>query len=313
MKNKPYYKYSEYLVNRYGEKAYKITLNTNTTCPNLDGRIASGGCAYCGDGAGHEKLVGRENIKAQLLETMESVRKKYKVNKFIAYYQNYSNTYLPNDKFIEILEATIHPEVVEIAISTRPDCLSDTHLEILKTFSEKNNVTITIELGLQTVNYKILEKINRGHTLAEYLNCSMKIKSYGFLLCTHIILNLPESDMYDVLETAKILTIMKTDYVKLHALMIVKNSIYEKLYQKGEIDIIPYEDYKERVITFLEHLDDNIAVQRIIGRAPQGDTLFANWGMSWWKIHDEIVSEMLETNRFQGTKLNYLTPILYKE
>ncbi len=311
MKNKPYYKYSDFLVDHYGEKVYKITLNINSTCPNLDGKIAHGGCAYCGDGAGHEKLVGRESIVAQLNDTMESIRKKYKANKFIAYYQNYSNTYMPDDKFREILEATLHEDVIEVSIATRPDCLGDNHLTILKEFSEKYNVNITIELGLQTVNYKILNKINRGHTLAEYLNAANKIKAFGFNLCTHAILNLPDSDMEDVIETAKILTVMKSDYIKLHALMIVKNSIYEKMYEKGEIQIVSYEEYKERVITFLEHIDENMAVQRIIGRAPQGDTLFANWGMSWWKIHDEIVADMLETNRLQGSKVGYLNHIEY--
>ncbi len=311
MKNKPYYKYSDYLVDHYGEKVYKITLNINSTCPNLDGKIGHGGCAYCGDGAGHEKLVGRESIVAQLNDTMESIRKKYKANKFIAYYQNYSNTYMPDEKFKEILEATLHEDVIEVSIATRPDCLGDNHLNILREFSEKNKVNITIELGLQTVNYKILNKINRGHTLAEYLNAANKIKAYGFNLCTHAILNLPESDMEDVIETAKILTVMKSDYVKLHALMIVKNSIYEKQYEKDEIQIVSYEEYKERVITFLEHIDENMAVQRIIGRAPQGDTLFANWGMSWWKIHDEIVADMLELNRLQGSKVGYLNHIEY--
>lgn len=309
MKNKPYYKYSDFLVDKYGEKVYKITLNINSTCPNLDGKIAHGGCAYCGDGAGHEKLVGRESIVAQLNDTMESIRKKYKANKFIAYYQNYSNTYMSDEKFKEILDATIHEDVIEVAIATRPDCLGDNHLEILKEFSEKNNVNITIELGLQTVNYKVLKKINRGHTLAEYILSANKIKAYGFNLCTHVILNLPELDMQDVIECAKIITVLKSDYVKLHALMIVKNSIYENMYINGEIEIIGYEEYKERVKTFLEYIDDNMAVQRIIGRAPQGDTLFANWGMSWWKIHDEIVAEMLESDRCQGTKLKYLEPI----
>ncbi len=311
MKNKPYYKYSDFLVDHYGEKVYKITLNINSTCPNLDGKIGHGGCAYCGDGAGHEKLVGRESIVAQLNDTMESIRKKYKANKFIAYYQNYSNTYMPDEKFKEILEATLHEDVIEVSIATRPDCLGDNHLRILKEFSEKNKIAITIELGLQTVNYKILNKINRGHTLAEYLNAANKIKACGFNLCTHAILNLPDNDMEDVIETAKILTVMKSDYVKLHALMIVKNSIYEKQYEKGEIQIVSYEEYKERVITFLEHIDENMAVQRIIGRAPQGDTLFANWGMSWWKIHDEIVADMLELNRIQGSKVEYLNHIEY--
>lgn len=311
MINKPYYKYSDYLVNTYGEKVYKITLNINSTCPNLDGRIAKGGCAYCGDGAGHEKLVGKESIVAQLNETMESIRKKYKANKFIAYYQNYSNTYMSDEKFREILDATIHKDVIEVSIATRPDCLGDNHLEILEEFSEKEKVNITIELGLQTVNYKILKKINRGHTLAEYLQSANKIKAYGFNLCTHVILNLPDNDMEDVIETAKILTVMKSDYVKLHALMIVKNSIYEDMYKNNEIELITYDEYKERVITFLEYLDENIAIQRIIGRAPQGDTLFANWGMSWWKIHDEIVAEMLEKERYQGTKLSYTRHIEY--
>lgn len=302
-----YYKYSDYLKNKYGDKVYKIPINLPVTCPNRDGNVAYGGCTYCGDvAAGYEMRDAKEPISMQLTSNINKIREKYKAIYFIPYLQNFSNTYMPIDKFKAILEELVTLNVVGISISTRPDCISTIYLEALKDWQTRYHKDVCIELGLQTIQYKSLKRINRGHTLAEYLDAVMQIKAYGFEICTHIIVDLPYDDLEDVIETAKCLSALKITYVKLHALYIVKHTVLAKEYEMGQLQLVSYEDYKERVITFLRYLSPNIVVQRIIGRAPEGYTLIANWNKSWRKIHDEVVEEMRLKGYKQGDLCHYL-------
>lgn len=302
-----YNEYSNFLKNKYGEKVYKLSVSLKeTNCPNRDGNIAFGGCTYCGnEGTGFEHKAANLPVKEQLVIHKNLIEKKYKAKKFIAYFQSYSNTYIPLNLFKKYVEEAIMENIVEISISTRPDCINPEYLNILKEIKEKYNVEITVELGLQTANYKTLNKINRGHTLAEYIESAILIKSYGFYLCTHIILNFPWDNIEDCIETAKIISVLKTDFVKLHALYIEKNTVLAKQYEKNEFEMKDVNDYIEKTITFLEYLSPNIYVQRIIGRAPKEITLFANWGMSWWKIKDEIQNKMINEKRYQGKLYNY--------
>lgn len=301
-----YNKYSEHLKMVYGEKVYKLPINLPITCPNRDGRVAVGGCTFCGDyGAGYEALDNQLTVSEQINKNMEYIGKRYNAKKFIAYFQNYSNTYMPLEQFEKYMKDAVVDNVVEIAVSTRPDCISEDKLIFLSQLRNETGVNITIELGLQTANYKSLIKINRGHTLAEYIQASILIKKYNIKLCTHVILNLPFDEMVDVIETAKIITVVGSDYVKLHSLNIVKNTKMATQYENNEFELLSEDDYKERVKTFLMYLDSNISVQRIIGRADKDEVVACNWGKSWWKIRDEIEEEMVQENIWQGKLCNY--------
>ena len=302
-----YNTYSKYLEEKFGEKVYKLPINLPLTCPNRDGTIGSGGCIFCGEeGGSFENLSSSIKIKDQLERNKEYIGKKYKAKKFIAYFQNFTNTYLSFEDFKRAIEESLIDDIVGLSISTRPDCINDKYLNYLSTIKEKHRVDITIELGLQTVNYHSLNKINRGHTLAEYIDASLKIKKYNLRNCTHLILNLPWDNMLDVIENAKLVSALGIEEIKLHALYIVEKTALAKLYNSGEISLISKEEYMERVITFLEYLDPNIVIQRIIGRAPEENLLFVNWSESWWKIRDEIVSMMESRNSKQGIKFDYL-------
>lgn len=302
-----YNTYSSYLKDKFGEKVYKLPISLPLTCPNRDGTLGINGCIFCGEeGGSFENLSSSMSIKEQLNENKEYIGKRYKAKKFIAYFQNFTNTYLAFDDFKKMVEQSIQEDIVGISISTRPDCISERYLQYLAKIQEDNDLEITIELGLQTVNYHSLEKINRGHTLAEYLDAAMKIKKYGLRNCTHLILNLPWDDKLDTIENAKFLSALGVDEVKLHGLYVVDGTSLGEMYKNDEISLISKEEYIERVILFLEYLDSNIVVQRIIGRAPKENLLFVNWSESWWKIRDEIVSLMEERNTKQGIKCNYL-------
>lgn len=310
-----YNEYSKFLKEKYGEKVYKLSVSLKeTNCPNRDGNIAFGGCTYCGsEGVAFEHKYANFSVKEQLLGHKKLIEKKYKAKKFIAYFQSYSNTYLPLNLFKKYVEEAVLEDIVEIAISTRPDCIGKDYLDFLKEIKEKYKIDITIELGLQTANYKTLNKINRGHTLAEYIESVILIKNYGFNICTHIILNLPWDTIEDVIESAKIISVLNTDFVKLHALYIEKNTVMAKQYEKKEFEMLPVSDYIEKVIIFLEYLSPKISIQRIIGRAPEEVTIFSNWGMSWWKIKDEIEQKMIKENRYQGRLFKYSKGIALKK
>ncbi len=303
-----YRTYSEYMKQKYGEKVYKIPISIPVSCPNRDGFLSVGGCIFCGEkGAGFENLPDVIPVRKQMEKNIAYIGKKYKAQKYVAYFQNYSNTYLPIEKLVQFAEeAACIESVVEISFSTRPDCISTEYLERLKEVSEKYNKQISIELGMQTVNYHTLNKLNRGHTLAEYIDAVIRIKKFGFEICGHIILNLPWDDQEDVIENSKIVSALSVEHVKLHALYIEKGTKMCELYDRGEISIISLEEYVDRVVLFLQYLSPDIIIQRIAGRAPEEDTVFCNWNTSWWKIKDRIEKKMEDLDTYQGAKCDYL-------
>lgn len=302
-----YRSYSEFLKNEFHEKVYKIPINLPLTCPNRDGNLSLGGCTFCGEeGGSFESLSDLLTVKEQMDKNIEYIGRRYKAKKFIAYFQNFTNTYLELDKFKKYVKESIRENVVGISISTRPDCINDDYLEFLADIKKEYNLLITIELGLQTVNYHTLIKINRGHGLGEFIDAVIRIKRYGLRICTHLILNLPWDDMVDVIENSKTLSALDIDEIKLHALYIVKGTTMGDQYENKEFIMISKDEYKKRVIKFLEYLNPDIVIQRIIGRAPKENGLFVNWNTSWWKIRDEIVDTMIDMNSYQGKRFNYL-------
>ena len=299
--------YSDYLKKKYGTKVYKLPVGLPVTCPNRDGQCGAGGCTFCGEiGAGYENLPAEMTVAEQIKVNMAHIAPKYKAEKFIAYFQNFSNTYLEIDKLKSYLEEACQKDVVAIALATRPDCVNEEYLKMLQKFKKEKNIDIIIELGLQTVNYHSLRKVNRGHSLAEFIDAVLRIKQYQLEVCVHLILNFPWDDLNDVIENAKILSSLKVDQVKLHAIYIVKNTKMAEQYVNGELTLIDKDEYKERVITFLEYLAKDIVVQRLIGRAPESNTLFSNWKTGWWKIRDEITKTMQERGCYQGRLCDYL-------
>ncbi len=300
-----YKKYSDYLKDIYGEKVYKLPINLPISCPN---RIQDTGCTFCAEiGTGFEALSDHISITKQLNKTKEHIIAKYHAHKFIAYFQNYTNTFMPLDIFRErIMEAAQVEDIVAISISTRPDCIREDYLLILKEIQDKYKVDITIELGLQTANYHSLNQINRGHGLAEFIDAVLMVRQFHMTLCSHVILNLPGDDMVDVIETAKILTALKIDIVKIHSLYIAKNSKMCYDYVNGDFEICSKEEYLERLATFIEYLNPDIIIERLFSRIPKEDMEFSNWSCSWWKLQNEFLAKLEEENRYQGRLYNYL-------
>lgn len=293
--------YSQWLKNKYGEKVYKIPINLPVTCPNRDGSKGVGGCIYCGaKGGGDETLSNLLSVKDQLDQNSAYIGKRYQAKKFIAYFQSFSNTYCSLDDFKKWINEAIRADVVEIAISTRPDCITKEQLSFLTELKERHQITITIELGLQSVNPQTLIILNRCHTLADYKEAVAMIHGAGLAVCTHMILDLPWDRDEDVIAAAKLLSDLKSDFVKCHSLYIEKNTKLNDGYQAGDFELLTKDDYIRRTILFLDYLSEQIVIQRLIGRAPQKNSVIANWHMSWWKVKDELEAKMKKENKFQG-------------
>ncbi len=301
-----YYPYSQYLKNKYGEKVYKLPVNLPVGCPNrMDGNH---GCDFCADvGTGFEAMSNKKSVIDQLEETKVRIEKRYHAHKFIAYFQNYTNTFLSLERFKGyIREALLCKDLVEISISTRPDCIKKEYLDFLMEVYEETGVEINIELGLQTVNYKTLQSINRGHGLAEFISAVMQIKAYPFTICTHMILNLPGDELADAVEGAKILSALGVDIVKLHSLYLPKNCrLYEK-YIDGTITLCDKKEYLDRLTEFIAFVSPDIVIERLFSRVPEEYSVFSNWGTSWWKLRDEFEALMDEKGYEQGCKYHYL-------
>lgn len=295
--------YSNHLKERYGEKVYKLPINIPCTCPNRDGTKGVEGCIFCGaSGSGHELLEKSLSVSEQLAQNQAKIEKKYKAHKFIAYFQSFSNTYLKLDDFRRFMtESAQYPGIVEIAVSTRPDCITTEHLDILKTLKETYNIDITIELGLQTANDKTLEILNRGHSLQDFIQAAKMIKEYNFNLCTHVITDLPWDTEEDILKLADVLNESKTDYLKVHSLYVEKNTKLEELYNNG-LKLLDSQDFIGRTVLLLEHINPKIVIERLIGRVPESDSVIANWHQSWWKIRDQLYLQMERMNTYQGKK-----------
>jgi len=300
-----YRKYSDYLKEKYGEKVYKLPVNLPVTCPN---RINGTGCTFCSEvGTGFEAMENTISITDQIEYTKKLITKKYKAKKFIVYFQNYTNTYMPLGTFKSYInEAKESEDIVEISISTRPDCIHDSYLEFLKEIEQTTGISINIELGLQTVNYHTLDFINRGHSLAEFIDAVLRIKKYDFTICTHVILNLPGDTVRDSIETARILSVLGVDIVKLHSLYIAKNTKLCEQYKDGTISLCSKEDYLERLVQFIEHISPEMVVERLFSRVPEEDSEFSNWNTSWWKLQDEFLELMNEKESFQGKRYDYI-------
>ena len=315
MTNSVYNTFSEYLINRYGEKTYKLPVALPVSCPNRDGSCGIDGCTFCGEiGTGYENLPAEMSITEQIAANKAHIVPKYKATKFIPYLQNFSNTYMPMDRFTAYLEEAARAEgVVAVYIATRPDCIRDDYLQSMQDIAQKYRIDICVELGLQTVNYHTLDKINRGHSLAEFIDAILRVKKYGLQTCAHLILNLPWDTDRDAIEAAHIMSALQLDQVKLHALYIVKGTVMAEQYEKGELELIGRDEYQKRVILFLRHLSPNIVLQRVIGRAPAENTLFSNWSTGWFKIRDGIIRQMEEQGFRQGDCCDYLNGAALKK
>lgn len=292
-----YRKFSTYLQETYGEKVYKIPISLDGTCPNRDGLVGVGGCTICAEGGvGFELHHASKPIAEQLEQNKRHIRTKYKAQKYIIYFQNYTTTYRELGDIVDLIAQVDGDDVVEIGLSARPDTLSNELLQTLADYPKK----IVLELGVQLFNDKILEEINRGHDVACVLDALERIRQYGLSVCVHLILNLPGATMDDTVLAVEMLNRYQVERVKLHSLYIPKGSAIAKDFQAGRLDLIGEMDYYDRLEAFIQRAHPKMIIERLFGRAPEEDSLFCNWDRSWRYLQNEFERRLSDKHIFQG-------------
>lgn len=290
---------SDHLKSRFGQKVFKVTINAGFTCPNRDGTKGYGGCVYCESSTLVPKdFNGDIDVKGQLLAGIERVRKRHKADKFIAYFQINTNTHAPIEYLEKIYAEAMHPDVVGIAVSTRPDCVDERVLDIFDEIRKEKH--LWLELGLQSSNDMTLERINRGHTSAEFEDAVRRAKTRGIDVCAHVILGLPGESMADMLETIRFISSLKVWGVKFHQLQVLKGTALEDMYQKGEVKVLGLEEYSDLVIKCLELLPPEVVIHRLSGDVPKRYLIAPEWGSNKFIIAERIVRLMEERNAWQG-------------
>ena len=299
MDKKRYNQYSAYLKQKFGVKVYKITLDAGFSCPNRDGTISSGGCIFCGDdGSFSHAHSNKLSISEQIDEGIKNLSERFKAEKFMSYFQAFSNTYKPVNELEKIYkEALHHKDIVGISIGTRPDCIDDDKLKLISSF--KDDYYTWIEYGLQSIHDKTLLKINRGHDYDCFLRTYEKTKKYGINVCVHVILGLWETKE-EMIQTAKELARLDIDGIKIHMLCVLKGTRLEQMYNNNEIDFMSEEDYITTVCDFLEYLPERTLIHRLAGNGLKKNLVYPRWLGKKLDCLNKIDREFIRRDTFQG-------------
>ena len=267
---------NDYYKQKYGSKVYKLSLDGGFTCPNRDGTLGTGGCIFCSELGSGEFAEGGNNITEQLEKAKGRVESKNKSGKYIAYFQSFTNTYAPIEKLKKIYYEAIKPNyIVGLSVGTRPDCLGDNIIELLK---EINLVKpISVELGLQTTSEKSAEYIRRGYDNAVFFDAVKRLKSAGIEVVTHIILGLPYESKEDMIKTTRDAVAAGTDGVKFHLLHVLKNTDLERDYSSGKFECLTLEEYAEILKECIAVLPPHVVVHRITGDGAKRDLIAPMW------------------------------------
>jgi len=298
---KRYYPYSKYLNETFGKKVYKITLDAGFYCPNRDGTISSGGCIFCDEVGSYSRCNKNDaSIKMQLENAIEKLTRQFKAEAFLPYFQSYSNTYASVEKLKEIYDSVfINDKILGIIIGTRPDCVDDKKLDLISLYKNP-----WIEYGLQSCHDETLKLINRGHDFNCFKKAVLETKKRGINVCAHIILGFPNENKQMMLETAKRLSELEIDSIKIHQLAILKDSPLSRIYEQNPFYIMTMEQYCEIVCDILEILPSTCSIQRIAGSGYSETTIEPKWTNRRFEILNMIDKMMLQRNSYQGIKSN---------
>ena len=276
-----YYTLKDYLVKRFGSRVQRVTLEGGFTCPNIDGSKSVGGCTFCtDDGSSSGAQNGAHTIKQQLEEGIRKQSQRFNCEKFIAYFQSFTNTYADIDYLRKLYDQAIdHPQVVVLSIGTRPDCVSEEVIDLFEEYTAKG-LEVWIDIGVQTSHNKTLELVNRAHSYEDFVDCANRIAARNnplLRICTHVILGLPGETPEMMLETAEKLSQTPIHDLKIHQLCIFKNTAMEIDYLNGEIKTFEQDDYIKVLSEFIARLRPDIAIQRVMGEGKIGELIAPEW------------------------------------
>lgn len=275
---KRYRDFNTYLKEIFGERVQKISLDAGLGCPNRDGTISRRGCIFCDRrGSGTGALINHGlSIAQQIAEAKDFIQKRYKANKFIAYFQSFTNTYAPVSHLKGLYdEALAQKNMLGLSVATRPDCVDREILTLLSSYQADH--LVWLEYGLQSSHDKTLKLINRGHDVACFEQSVLMADEYSINICAHIILGLPGEDREMMLQTAQFLSNLPVRGVKIHLLYVVKGTPLSELYHKEGFRCLNRKEYANLVADFLELLPPDMVIQRLTGDPIQAELVAPLW------------------------------------
>lgn len=292
--------YGWYLRNKFGCRVSKVNVDAGFTCPNRDGSRGIGGCIYCDNTSfSPSATLAHISIEEQMHSGMAYHRQRLGSEKFIIYFQKFTNTYDSVERLQDCYSRALnHPDVIGISVGTRPDALTDDAAALLTEIAR--NRYVCLELGLQSTDDDILALINRGHTVDEYISAAKKVSGRGFDLCTHLIYGFPGEIRANFLKSIDLLVELGINSVKLHQLHVVAGTRLADLYAQGSFVPLAQEEYIAAAADFLELLPAGISVQRLYGSAPLAIRVAPAWNLKNNQMWYAILNELKKRNSWQG-------------
>ena len=307
--NKRYHTYDYFMKRRYGSKCAKIPLDAGFTCPNIDGRCGVGGCIYCsGRGSGDFAEAPSLSVTEQYARVREKLSSKWSTERTIPYFQAHTNTYAPVEYLRPLFEEALAQEgVVGLNIATRADCLPEDVVALLSELAEKT--TLTVELGLQTVHDEVAQKINRGHTFAEFEEGFSRLRAASpkIGICVHLIFGLPGESREMMLESVREVARLHPDQVKIHLLHVIRGTRMAEEYLAGNYTPLEKEEYVALVADAIELLPEDIVIARLTGDGMADDLLAPEWSRKKVSVINDIDKLLYERNSWQGKGLCYFS------
>ncbi|MBN2453847.1 MAG: TIGR01212 family radical SAM protein [Candidatus Omnitrophica bacterium] len=287
-----YNDYSSYLKTRYGCKVYRIGLDAGFSCP--------GRCIYCNDNGSRSSYTDPgKSVRDQLSAGIRGLRQARAAEKFIAYFQAFTNTNAATAKLKKTYDSIIpFKEIVGLSIGTRPDCVDIDKLDLIASY--KNRYDVWIEYGLQSIHDRTLKYIKRGHSFADFMKAYDETRARAIQVSVHVILGLPGETKDDIIQTARKLSEIKVDAVKIHLLHILKGSELEKMYHAGKVRILDQDEYTDLACDFLENLSEDIIIQRLTGEGRGDDHIAPAWALNKTGTINRIKETLVRRGSCQG-------------
>ena len=299
MENIERYKHlNKYLKNKFGERTLKICIDGGFTCPNRDGTLGYGGCIFCSEKGSGEHIHSEKSITKQVEDYFKSYKAK-RANKFIVYFQNFTNTYDSVENLKKKYDAAlIDSRIVGLSIATRPDCISEDVAELLSSYTDKYYVTV--ELGLQTSNDKTGKLIHRGYSSNQFTEAVKRLNKHNIDIVAHIMVGLPNETKEDLKNTVEFLNKHKIQGLKIHSCYVVKNTVLCDMYKQGKYLPLSLEDYLESATYVLTHINPDIVIHRISGDAPKDLLVSPDWNSHKKWVMNGLDKLLREKNLWQG-------------
>jgi uncharacterized protein len=282
---------------------HKVTVDAGFSCPNRDGSLSKDGCIYCSnEGFSVNTRQKRLPVKEQIAKGIAVMRKRLNAEKFVVYFQAFSNTHAAVDQLRQTYDAIKDfKEVVGLSIATRPDCVDEEKLDLIQSYAKSYDVWI--EYGLQSIHNSTLRAINRGHSYEDFLKAVMLTrKRKGIKICAHVIIGLPGETEEMMMDTAKALGTLKVEGVKIHPLHVVKGTKLEQMYRRKEFDVLTRHDYVHYAVHFLEYLWPQTVIQRITADCPPDLLVAPMWLLEKQRLLSEIHEYMEQKQVVQGLR-----------